>query len=547
VTHEAADTGDRFIRYGTLAAFALVLLGLVLRLRGLGEYWINPDEGIYYSTLTRSSFSTFWAEVTANAHPPLFYLLLRGAGAITWDFVWLRGVSVVFGTAAIWAFWLVGRELGGRGRGGVVAGLVSAALVAVSAEAITLSQIIRPYMMISALLAGALFNLLRYRSDPSTRRLALYTACIVAAVLIHYSAVLAFASCCAVVAYYRLAGEVRGVAWRRLGLAQLVPAATFAGLYAWHLGRTMGSDLVGDALGPNGWLSEWLVTSPRDAWYAFSAFQAYHLPPDFRGRAALLLLAALGVALVRDRLAAVVAGVPLSGAVAASALGLYPFGPTRHDAWLVVFTLPVIGWLIGHVVELGPRPARIAAVVLVLALLGGGPVERVFGADLLRSNATEEQVVKRRDLAPLVLGELDPAEGAPTILMTEQSYNLLVPLYADRREDVRTAPDSSALAFSYGARTIVVARRWDWDDVEQLDGTLASALAIPGVAPGTAGPLAVVAGGWGTALFPTGVERLRERGAILNAVPVLGEDPTGAPILRVIGLELDRAVMEAGP
>ncbi|MDH3423925.1 MAG: hypothetical protein OEN00_13100, partial [Gemmatimonadota bacterium] len=60
-------------------------MGFALRLTGLSEYWVNPDEGIYYSTLTRVSSREFWAEVMANAHPPAFYVLLRGLGALTWD------------------------------------------------------------------------------------------------------------------------------------------------------------------------------------------------------------------------------------------------------------------------------------------------------------------------------------------------------------------------------------------------------------------------------------------------------------------------------
>ena len=39
-------------RYGTAGALVLLALGFVLRARGLSEYWLNPDEGIYYAILT---------------------------------------------------------------------------------------------------------------------------------------------------------------------------------------------------------------------------------------------------------------------------------------------------------------------------------------------------------------------------------------------------------------------------------------------------------------------------------------------------------------
>ena len=103
---ERSTLDENLERYGGAGALTLVALGFVLRARGLSEYWLNPDEGIYYSSLTAGSFGDFWAEVLANAHPPLYYLLLRGVGLLTWDFVWLRGTSLLFGTAAIWLFWL---------------------------------------------------------------------------------------------------------------------------------------------------------------------------------------------------------------------------------------------------------------------------------------------------------------------------------------------------------------------------------------------------------------------------------------------------------
>jgi len=532
------ETADGEIRHGTWAAYALVLLGLALRLRGLGEYWLNPDEGIYYSTLTRDSLGAFWTEVSANAHPPLFYLLLRGAGWVTWDFVWLRAVSVIFGVWAIWAFWLVGRELGGRGRAGVVAGLVSAGLLAVNGEAIALSQVMRPYMMALALLATGLFHLLRYRSDPSARRLVLYSACMVSALLIHYSAALALACFCVVVVHYALTRTVESPAWRRLALAQLVPGSVLGALYVRHLSTTMGSALMGDALGPNGWLGRWLIAGPADAWYSFVTFQVFHLPPDFRGRAALLMLAAMGVALARDRLVAVIAASGLMAALAASALGLYPFGPSRHDTWLIVFTLTALGWLAGHVVDRGPRAARSAALVLALALVAGAPLERVFGADFPLTNATDERAIRQRDLATLVTRQLDLAVGPDIILMTEQPYNLLMPLYADVRQDARMSPDSTVFGFSYGSRMIVVARKWDWDDLDDVLLTLIAAGSIPGAPAPSDRPVLVVAGGWGSSLFAD-LPGLEASGAMLDAVRVLGRDPDGEPLVRMMGIILD--------
>jgi hypothetical protein len=123
--------------------------------------------------------------------------------------------------------------------------------------------------------------------------------------------------------------------------------------------------------------------------------------------------------------------------------------------------------------------------------------------------------------------------------MTEQSYNLLIPLYADQREDSRMSPDSTAFSFSYGSRTIAVARRWDWDRFENVGRTLDAVASGPAAPAFTDGEVLVVAGGWGSSLF-SDLPQIQESGALLDVMPVMGVDPAGEPLLRVVGIVLDR-------
>ena len=544
-TEEAART-HWLERHGWTAALLLVALGFAIRLRGLSEYWLNPDEGIYYSTLTSASFGQFWAEVVENAHPPAFYLLLRGVGLLTWDFVWLRVPSLLFGTAAIWMFWLVGRELGGKGRAGVLTGLVAAGLVAFSADAIAFSQVLRPYMLLLALLSAALFYLLRYRSKPTDRTLMLYVVFVSLAMLSHYSAALAFGVFLVVVVYYHSAEEVDARSWKRLAAAQAIPAVLLGVLYLQHLRRALGSGLMDQAFRQGGWLNDWLVASPADAWHSFVTFHNLYLPTDFQGRAALLLLAAIvASALSRDRLVWVLAGGALAVALLASFLGVYPFGPSRHNAWLLVFTLPAVAWLVGRIIERG-RLAVLAAVgVVAPALLFGGAMERSLGAYPLRGNAAEERAIRRRDLASLVVEQLDPAAEPRIILMSFQTYNLLMPLYAADRQNVTASSDVYLFSFSYGSRNVVVSGQWDWlglDDVRQVVQSLP--MRLPEVAPDPPGRVLLVAGGWGSSIFGSTSE-LEERGAIVESAVVLGSDPLGRPLLRLVAFVLDREALVA--
>jgi len=535
-------------RYGWTGAVAFVTLGFVLRVRGLSEYWVNPDEGIYYSAVTRSSFGDFWTEVMANAHPPAFYLLLRALGLFTWDFVWLRGTSLLFGTAAIWIFWLVGRELGGRGKAGATSGLLAAALLSVNREAIVLSQLLRPYMMLLALLGLALFHLLRYRAEPTNRNLASYAVYSCLALLTHYSAAMALAVFFGATLYFGLARSVDSAAWRALAKVQVIPGALLVAIYLLMLRPTLAGDPMGEALAPGGWLSGWLIASPTEAWQSFMNFQIFHLPPAFRGRSALLLLAAVAISAVRrDRTVCVLTGTAVSAALLLALLGLYPVGESRHNTWLVLFTLPAFGWVAGQGIEKGRRTTSLALGTLAGILLLGGPLERVLGARPLKTNDLGEQVIRGDDLAPLVVDRLGPDDDPRIILMSEQTYYLMMPLYPSARENMRFSADSALFSFSYGAREVLVTKDWDWEglgDVQRL--LLALSGTLPGVVQDDPSTVLLVAGGWGSNLFAD-LGEMEERGAIVDWEGVAGRGPAGEDIWRLGAFVLDRAALARSP
>ena len=125
-----AEIRDFFGKRYWLICLLIVLLGLALRVGGLTGFWVNPDEGIYYGALT-SKFADFWTQLENNAHPPLYYLLLRGMGVFSVDFVWFRSLSLVSGCLTIWGTYLLGREVGG-----VLTGLFAAFLWAIVAAAV---------------------------------------------------------------------------------------------------------------------------------------------------------------------------------------------------------------------------------------------------------------------------------------------------------------------------------------------------------------------------------------------------------------------------
>lgn len=555
---------DRLERHAPRAALLLVVAGFAIRLMGIGTYWVNADEGIYYSTLTSPSFDAFWTEVLANAHPPAFYLLLRGLGYLTWDFIWLRGPSVLFGAVAIWVFWRVGRRLGGAGLPGIATGLATAVLLTLNPNAIVLSQVIRPYALLVLLLAAALLSLLRYRDEGDERALIAYAAFLALAELTHYSAALGLAVFSVLIVHDLLTGRLRGPAAIRVLWAHAVPALIFGALYLLHVRPALESQLMAQALGPGGWLGGWLVDSPGAAWDSLVAYQDFHLSTALRVRTVILLLAAVALSATSgDRTVFVLVASALGVGILASALGLYPFGESRHNAWLTVFTIPALGWLVGRLTTAARAPALAASSAVLLLFTFGGPLESALGPpprpsvaiqtsqpgqETTRSEAPpplEEHLISIEELAPLIVQRMDP-EGEPeTIVMTEQTYNVLMPLYAGERDDLAFSADSTLFSLDYGAREIVVFRTWDWAGVEDLARRLQR---IPGAHPSIEwegeSMLLLVVGGWGSEILPHMV-RLTGEGVIREMTVAPGGDASGRFLVRIAAAVVDPQALAA--
>jgi len=513
-------TPDPRTRRLDIAILAGILVAAAwLRLGGLSDWWLNPDEGIYYSTVTRADFSAFWEEVTANAHPPLYYLLLRMLGAVTWDFVAFRMLSVAGGLVAVGVAWVVARRLSGDGTAGRVAGVVAATLVALSPGAVEQSQVMRPYMIQLALLGGALYFLLRLLDEG--RGLPAYVAFTLLALLTHYSSMLALGAFGLIILHD---GWRRGMGrpeWRALVAVHALPALVLAGVYLWHLRPLMDSTLADDAL--DGWLAPYMIGSPGAAWFAFLGFQHILASPWFRGPLAILTLAVLATR-VDGRWPsrpAIVVGSALLVAVAAASLGAYPFGSTRHSTWVLAFVVPGLGWAAGRLVtEPRRRAVALGAGVGVLLAFGGvvGPMAGTHRAPW----PPDDRVVRQTSVARM-FDVLDPDGTPELIVMSAQSFYLFVPFYAEEREHAVRSDDGRLFHFPLGQRSVLVSEAWDFTfgqelpDHTDLGSTLARAeLAFPELGLSTHTQAVLWMGGWRPAVLDALVAASAERPFIVG-------------------------------
>ena len=448
-----------FVQHGSALALGILGLGVILRISGITKWWLNPDEGIYYSILTREEFADFWAEAIVTAHPPLYFLILRAVGWVSTDFVWLRAPALLSGCVAVYLFFLVGRELGGNGSRAWLTGLLSSLALAISPGAIALSQVIRPYMLLVALLAGGLYLLLRYMRLPSTRLLVGYTTCVSLAVFLHYSSVFGLGVFgCLVLADAVQRGHTRPE-WRRLLAVQVIPGALLAGLYFVHLRDLMSGDLADSAL--NGWLSQFMIDSPSGVWLSVVGFQSMVVGEAYAASAALLTLFAFGYAVwSRSWTPLVVGAAAILIAVVGAVLRSYPFGGTRHISWLLVFAVPVAAWGVAVMFTSGRRVQVFSLALFAGLAIGGGRLGSLLGADGI-PQGYPERVVQATHIAAMAEA-LDPAAEPKIVFMAAETYAMLSPLYALERQTARMSRDGMLMHFVWGSRDVFVLPAWEF-------------------------------------------------------------------------------------
>lgn len=507
----SADLTKSVQLHGRALVLGVVTVGLILRLEDFFGWWLNPDEGIYFSTVTQPSRQAFWAEVGSQAHPPLYFLILRWVGYLTLDFAALRFLALASGVGAIYLLVLVGRELAcldtdtSRSEHAVVTpmmvGLTSGLLLALSPRAVTQSQVIRPYMFLALTLSAALFFLLRYLRQPRPLLLVGYGVFATLAVLTHYSALLALGVFGLLVT---VDGVRRGFArreWWRLLAVQAAPATAVLLLYLMHLRTLMGLATAENA--QQGWLGSYMIRAPGDLWLSIMSFHSM-LSGEFLAPGA-ALLSLWGLVLATRQRAWTTVTLGLGGlmiAGGAAAAQLYPFGATRHTSWLLVFVIPVLAWTLVLTMSRGASRARAFGALLAPIAFSAAGLMGYLGMNRLPPEISERVL----QLGHLEAMEevLDPQAPPGVIFMSTETFQLLTPLYAKERESARRSGDGVLLHFVWGSRDVVVLPSRDFTVLPQQIGypnhlftaVRTVSMEFPSIGLSEADTILVLAGGW---------------------------------------------------
>jgi hypothetical protein len=397
--------------------------------------FLNPDEALHFLIANKHSWSAAYHASLYSAHPPLLIFVLyfwRGMGSS--EFL-LRLPSVLAGAAFCWITykWL---EMV-MGQATALAGVV---LLAFLPPLIALSAEVRQYALLWLFMSASLLFLERALQRGSAAMMLFSVVCTYVAMLTHYSALL-FA---AAIAAYALTRVVRRRSSAKFVAAwvtsQFGVAALFLFLYKTQIAALRASAAPGAV---QGWLQNSFYHAGHDNPFLFALARSFGVFQFTMGQlvvgdlAGLVFLFGVFVLLRRrdstegpahpafvakewdfpsGRDLALLLMLPFMLNCATAFTGLYPYGGTRHSAFLVLFAVGGVAYGLarlsgGHIAV----PAGAACAMAILCAILGAPHRPYI--------TRADQRIGHMTAAMQTIGSRIPAGGS--ILVDYQSSRLL--------------------------------------------------------------------------------------------------------------------------
>jgi len=442
ISREAGKKDELLESRANLAAALITLLGLLARLWAAHGIFLNPDEALHFRLANQVSLALAYKASLTAAHPPLLIFLLYYWRALGTSELWLRLPSVLAGAVFCWMFykWLA------KAAGSLTAS-IGLLFVAFLPPIIQVAAELRQYSLMLAFLVSALYFLDEAFTENSPSRIAAFTLCLYLAMLFHYSAFW-FAAALGVYALFRIFTErppaTLVVGW---ALSQLGGLALAAFLYKTHLSK-LG---VGDSRTPlQGWMSEYyLQRSFFDrahdnplfflVGHTFGVFQYFFGQLAVGDVMAVLFVVAVvlllrGQGFVEGRTSSRRLGLflllPFAIAGIASLAHVYPYGGTRHIAFLIIPVIAGVSVALACLASGGwRRGLSIAALVIVVCVAFGKPRQpRMNRADQSRKNMAEAMDFVRKNVDPSAL------------IFTDYQSDLILGHYLCRQQPIAFDP-----------------------------------------------------------------------------------------------------------
>jgi Dolichyl-phosphate-mannose-protein mannosyltransferase len=442
ISREAAKEDEWVESRLNLAAALITLLGLLARIRTASGIFLNPDEALHFRLANQVSLSLAYKASLTAAHPPLLIVLLYYWRAFGTSELWLRLPSVIAGAVFCWMFykWLTKTA-------GSLTALIGLLFVAFLPPIIQVAAELRQYSLMLAFLVSALYFLDEAFTENSPSRIAAFTLCLYLAMLFHYSAFW-FAAALGIYALFRIFTErppaTLTAAW---ALSQLGGLALAAFLYKTHLSK-LG---VGDSRTPlQGWMSEYyLQRSFFDrahdnpllffVGHTFGVFQYFFgllAVGDVMGVLFVVAVALLlrgqgfGEGQASSRRLGLFLLLPFAIAGIASLAHVYPYGGTRHIAFLIIPANAGVSVALARLASgRWNRGLTFAALIIVICVAFGKPRQpRMNRSDQDRKHMAEAMDFVRKNVEPSAL------------IFTDYQSDLILGHYLCRQQPIAFDP-----------------------------------------------------------------------------------------------------------
>ncbi len=384
------------------AAIAVTLLGFLARLWTASGSFLNPDEALHFRLANQPSLALAYKGSLTAAHPPLLILLLYFWRTLGTSELWLRLPSVLAGAFFCWMFykWLSHTT-------GEVVALIGLLFVAFLPSIILIAAEVRQYSLLLAFLAAALYFLDEAFAHNSLSRMGAFSLCLYVAMLFHYSAFL-FAAALGIYALFRIFTERPPAGLIAVWVTgQCIALALALFLYKTHLARIDAGD---SRTAMQGWTSEfYLHRSYFDpahdnpllflVGHSFGVFQFFFGQLAVGDAMGLLFIVGI-IFLIRGKvwvplrtssrtwIALLI--LPFAIAGAASLAHYYPYGGTRHLAFLIIPGIAGVSIAIARLANDNWKRAIGAPTFILVACLAFGKPHppRIDRADQSRAYMT---------------------------------------------------------------------------------------------------------------------------------------------------------------
>jgi Dolichyl-phosphate-mannose-protein mannosyltransferase len=396
-------------RWNRAAGFVLAL-AFLLRLWKASGTFLNLDEAMHFLAANKLTLADAYRTSLTLAHPPLLILFLHGWGNLGRSELFLRLPSVIAGTIFCWLFfrWLT-RLMG------PTVGCIGFILVCLLPVFIELSAEVRQYPLLLCFMMAAAYLLELSLAENSARKMTAFFTFLYLAMLTHFSAIL-FAGAVGAYSLWRLVSDRPSRRIVAIWIAgQAVALGLFALLYYVQISplKTGASAQHMQVLLANSYF-HW----GKDHLPAFVFARTFGVLQYTFGQLAVgdiagvlfvagivfLLIGKNGAGRSRPSPAqlAVLLLLPFVINTAAAIVDLYPYGGTRHSAFLIPFAVAGVSLTIAKASRWRLAPAvGVALLIVTICQLFGAPHRPYMRReDQRRSNMTQAMDAIRQRVAP---------------------------------------------------------------------------------------------------------------------------------------------------